>query len=260
MPLLPRTLLPFLASLCALLLHTAAAKDPSGPVKKKGIGLSEKHGFGADHINSLNVGWFYNWSPASKLSTPAQFVPMIFSLKTLDANIRADYVLGFNEPDHEKQSNIPVKDALARWPAIKSKGKQIGSPAMAGNPVTGDWLPAFMRNKHQTDFICVHWYKGADTRKFINDMEQIHQKYDKPIWITEFAPQTDESTQQNPAKFSQQQVEEFIKETTRWMESTNYIHRYAWHHPRGGVTGTSSLFDKSGALTATGKAYAEAGR
>ncbi len=257
---LPRVLSLCLVALLAVLPKWSAGKESSGSVKKKGIGLSEKFGFGAEHISALNVGWFYNWGPQTKLTLSIPFVPMIWSLKTLDANIRDEYVLGFNEPDHKDQANIPVKDALARWPAIKSKGRQIGSPAMAGNPVTGDWLPAFMRNKHQADFICVHWYKGADARKFISDMEQVHQKYNKPIWVTEFAPQTDDETRQSPGKFTQKEVEQFIRETTRWMESTPYIHRYAWHHPRAGVTGTSSLFDQSGALTPTGRAYAEAGR
>ena len=131
---------------------------------------------------------------------------------------------------------------------------------MAGNPVTGEWLPAFMKAKPYVDFICVHWYKGADAKKFINDMEATYQFYKKPIWVTEFAPQTDESTQSNPDKYSQAEVDGFIKETTQWMEQTPYMQRYAWHSPRGGKLGSSCLFDASGALTATGKTYARAGR
>ena len=73
---------------------------------------------------------------------------------------------------------------------------------MAGNPVTGEWLPKFMESKPKVDFIPVHWYKGADHKKFIADMEAIHDKYGKPIWVTEFAPQTCSSSRKNPEKFT----------------------------------------------------------
>ncbi len=41
---------------------------------------------------------------------------MIFSLKKIDANVTSSIILGFNEPDHSKQSNISVEEALENWP------------------------------------------------------------------------------------------------------------------------------------------------
>ncbi len=112
-----------------------------------------------------------------------------------------------------------------------------------------------MKAKPKIDFVTVHWYKGADSRHFIKDIEAMHAAYDKPIWVTEFAPQTAASSRENPDKFTQAQVDQFISEVVDWMEKTSYVHRYAWHDSR---VGTSALFDDKGTLTATGKAYADA--
>ena len=49
----------------------------------------------------------------------------------------------------------------------------MGSPAMAGNPVTGSWFPEFMAASPQMDFIAVHWYKGARPEKFISDIQEL---------------------------------------------------------------------------------------
>lgn len=177
---------------------------------------------------------------------------MQFSLKRLKFKASGKYILGFNEPDNIKQSNISVNDALEAWPMMESQGELIGSPAMAGNPVTGDWFPSFMKTKPKIDFVTVHWYKGIDFKHFIKDMEGIYAAYGKPIWVTEFAPQTASSSNKNPNKFTQSQVDKFIKQTTEWMNTSSYIERYAWHDSR---VGNSALFDEKGDLTLTGKSY-----
>jgi hypothetical protein len=238
-------------------LGLANAALPPGVLSKKGVGLSERRGLGAAQVEALNVGWYYNWSAETALRTNAQFVPMIFSAKRMNAAVKGDTVLGFNEPDHEKQSNIPVKEALALWPRVVSKARYVGSPSTAGNPVTSEWFAAFMKGRPKVDFITVHWYKGADARHFIRDLTEIHAKFNKPIWVTEFAPQTAASSESEPGKFSEAQVAEFIAETVRFMDSTPWVQRYAWHDSRAG---TSALFAENGELTATGRAYAAAGR
>jgi len=234
----------------------SSSKDKArggGASLKRGIGLPERHGFGEKHLEELHVAWYYNWGPATKLKTKALFVPMVFSMKSLDADISGDFVLGFNEPDHIKQSNISVEEAFKHWPKVARQVKHVGSPAVAGNPVTGDWLPAFMKGNPKVDFITVHWYKGVDSKHFIKDMQAVHDKYKKPIWVTEFAPQTAANSKENPTKFTQEQVNQFIADTTHWMETSPVVERYAWHD--SGV-GTSALFDEKGRLTDSGKAYA----
>lgn len=250
------------ALLCAALGLVSGAPAPAAEPAvawgaKKGIGLSESRGLGDRQLAALKVGWYYNWGAKTGVTTQVRFVPMIFSGRTVDSDVRGTAVLGFNEPDHEKQSAMSVEQALALWPKVAAKGGLVVSPAVAGNPVDGDWLPAFMQAQPRVDCIAVHWYKGPNVKKFIRDIEEVHARYHTPVLVTEFAPQTTSSSRDNPAKYSQAEVEEFIAGTTAWMEAAPFVAGYAWHDAKAG---TSALFDDKGGLTATGRAYAAAGQ
>ena len=241
--------------LCSLNWMSALAQPAgkqAGSIPKKGIGLAERHGMGLAQLMALKVGWYYNWGSETKLKADEEFVPMIFRLKDAEDRVHDNIVLGFNEPDNKKQADISVSDALAAWSHVAKRAKLVGSPATAGNPLKSDWLQDFMKGEPKVDFITVHWYKGADAKHFITDMEEIHKAFGKPIWVTEFAPQTAASSEKEPGKYSQSEVDAFIRETIRWMERTAWLERYAWHDSR---TGTSALFDAQGELTATGKTY-----
>jgi len=246
-----------------VLLGTAlSAAEPTPKVEKnvsvkKGIGLGRfPDWLGASELKELKVAWFYNWQANnSKFNTTVEFMPMLRAGKVGLGLTRGDFILGYNEPDHPKQDNLSVKEGLANWSKVTAKGKFVVSPAMCKDPVNNDWLPDFMKAKPKVDAIAVHWYKGANSKKFIDDMEAIHKAYDLPLWITEFACQTAESSKSDPKKFSQQEVNQFITEVTRWMEKTSWVQRYAWH---SSGEGTSCLYDDSGkSLSATGKTYAK---
>lgn len=237
----------------ALLTLLALGCLDAAEVAKKGFGLPERKGKDAHHLELLNVGWYYNWGDQTKLVTRAQFVPMTFSGRRSAPEQTVPFLLGFNEPDHPKQANLGVEEALTKWPALSAKAGFIVSPALAGNPVTKEWLNDFMKADPKVDAIAVHWYRGADAAKFIKDLEQIHAHFKKPLWVTEFAPQTAADSAAAPGKFSQAEVDAFVATSTRFMEKTPWVHRYAWHD--SGV-GTSALFTEKGGLTPTGKAYA----
>ena len=233
----------------------SAADQPAAkaePIAKKGFGLPERKGMDAHHLELLTVGWFYNWGDSTKLTTHAQFIPMTFSGRREPPKSKEKILLGFNEPDHLKQANLTPAAALEKWPALVAKSETIIAPALAGNPLKSEWLTTFLKANPKVDAIAVHWYKGADSARFIKDLEEIHAHFKKPLWVTEFAPQTMADSAENPTKFTQAQVNTFIAETTAFMEKTPWVSRYAWHH--SGV-GTSALFTKDGQLTETGKAY-----
>ena len=245
-----------LVSVNSLSFAQSGAKPQTSDSDKKGIGLGRfPDWLGASELKELNVAWFYNWDARnSKFNTTTEFIPMFRAGKAGPGLARSDFILGYNEPDHPRQDNISVKEGLANWPKVAAKGKFVVSPAMCKDPVKDGWLPEFMNAKPKVDAIAVHWYKGADSRSFIADMKAIYKAYNLPLWITEFACQTSESSKSNPKKFSQQEVNQFITEATRWMEKTPWIQRYAWH---SSTEGTSCLYDDSGkSLSATGKTYA----
>lgn len=247
-------------ALCSLLafgvgplIATETPTDKTELVAKKGFGLPERKGMDAHHLELLKVGWYYNWGESTKLTTPAQFVPMVYSGHRDAPKSREKFLLGFNEPDHPKQADMTPAEALDKWPALVAKSQTLVAPALAGNPLKSEWMAAFLKPDPKVDALAVHWYKGADSARFIKDLEEIHAHFKKPLWVTEFAPQTAADSAENPTKFTQAKVNAFIAETTAFMEKTPWIQRYAWHH--SGV-GTSALFTKTGELTETGKAYA----
>lgn len=239
-----------------------AAGNAQGSGGKKGLGLAESAGGTAADLAALKVHWYYNWGAQTALQKSADtqpaFVPMAFSIKRIDdITGKPPYLLGFNEPDNAKQSDIRVEEALQAWPALVGKGHSIGAPAMAKNPVKpGNWLPHFMAKNPRVDFITVHWYKGVEAKKFIADIQEVCDAYGKPVWVTEFAPQTAADSREKPDRYSQADVDAFIDATTQWMEQSACVQRYAWHDAKAG---TSALV-KDGKLTATGMAYARAGR
>ena len=251
------------AALVSATMHSFAHEKKShgsqeshqGHGDKKGIGLVEKEGLGEKQLQALNVHWFYNWGASTDIKTPIKFVPMIFSLRTLDKSVHSDEVLGFNEPDNSKQSDISVQQALRNWPELTKKSRLIGGPAMAGNPVSGSWLPEFMKGAPKVDFVTVHWYKGADAKKFIKDIQAVCSAYGKPVWVTEFAPSTAGNGRKDPDKFTQSEVNQFIQDAVSWMNQEPCVQAFAWHDAK---EGTSALFDKNGDLTETGKTYANA--
>jgi hypothetical protein len=105
----------------------------------------------------------------------------------------------------------------------------------------------------KVDYIAVHWYGGTSASSFKSTMQDIYNKFQIPIWITEFACQTSSSSAANPVKFTQEAVNSFLDNVIPWMQAQPWIFRYAWHH--SGV-GTSALWNLDGTLSATGIKYA----
>ncbi len=243
---------------------------------KKGICL----GGGGDDIRavekkieSLNVGWHYNWTPTwkGKRIKDAPFVPMFFGnnewtlknvggLKVAESKMEESPLLGFNEPDGKKQSNMSVEKALEMWPMLEKTNRRLGSPAT----VHGDneWMKDFMegakKKGYRVDFVCVHWYGQMDADKFITYLERVHELYDKPIWITEFAIADWSAKSRDKNKYEPKEVLGFMKEVLPKLEKLEYVERYSWFTAAvdDAKLGPSALFEKDGSLTELGEFYA----
>lgn len=80
----------------------------------------------------------------------------------------ADTLLGFNEPDHQNQANMPVSTAVSAWKQYMEPfaGKvKLAAPAVTngGSPMGLTYLTSFISScTGCTIDICpIHWYDSA---------------------------------------------------------------------------------------------------
>ncbi len=251
---------------------TVIRKNP-----KKGACITTKNTGWNTKIKNLNASWHYSWGAELNNLEPesVEFVPMIWgawsdtaavqqkldNILALKNQGKVKYLLGFNEPDHTDQANMSVESALAYWPKLEAIGLPLGSPA-AANP-TGDWLKSFMleagKRNFRIDFIGVHWYGGISVSGFLARLKEIHDLYNRPIWITEFAPADWNATSPATSKYTKLEILTFMKEVLPALDNLNYVQRYAWFSASetSGPLGNAALFNSSGQLTTLGKFYSD---
>ncbi len=229
---------------------------------------------------SKGISWWYNWSYKPESTVAAvypnygmDFVPMTWNGSFNEAGLRAyyannpnsKYLLGFNEPNFTTQANMTPSQAAAIWPKLekiaKDYGLKIVGPAVnyADKPVTENgvtytdpiaYLDAFFAAcpNCQVDYIAAHnymCYAGALT----NDIKR-YKKYNKPIWLTEFACWD----QQNITLDMQKG---YMIGAIDYLESDTTIFRYSWFTGRmANRYPYLELFSsQSGQLTDLGKLY-----
>jgi hypothetical protein len=233
------------------------------------VGFGQDAGLlSADHVSSkrgasgngheaplLKAGWYYSWYIDPGKPVDAEFVPMIAHGKdanswyydrimALKSQGKVKCLLGFNEPERKAPGgDISVDKAIDAWPLFEKTGLRLGSPAPAFDDAGRKWLDAFMtraaEKKLRVDFICLHWYGDvADPQaaaKFAGWLNGIHQKYNKPVWITEFAG-LNWGWLHHP--ITEEMNEKFIAELEPQMEKTKWIERYCWFSSK-----PANLFD-----------------
>jgi hypothetical protein len=134
---------------------------------------------------------------------------------------------------------------------LANSGLKIGSPAVTNGPEKNkgiDYLQQFMAgcSDCQIDFVVAHYYASANVADFKNYLTKFHDTFKKPVWVTEFGI--------NPG---QGDVNAFLKEVLPWMDSTEWIHRYAYHMAAPDVEGKAYLVNSAGnGLTSAGVTYA----
>jgi hypothetical protein len=212
-------------------------------------GVSFNYQFSED-ITTLGKGiaWSYNWgsSQSSVFDEIAQeqkidYCPMAWSGVNADAlrnylaiNPACEYLLAFNEPNLTDQANMTPQQAAAKWPEVVSIAQELNlkiiSPAMNYGTLSGYsdpilWLDEFFKLVPISDIegIAVHCYmsNAASLKSYIERFE----KYNKPIWLTEFCAWD--------GSVSKEGQEKFMADALNYLESDSKVFRYAWFIPRG---------------------------
>ncbi|KAG7095795.1 hypothetical protein E1B28_006495 [Marasmius oreades] len=172
------------------------------------------------------ISWEYNWGKPAPAGLPAgiQHVPMQWDERDI-ANLpsqigSARVLLGFNEPERGDQAAISPGDAANLWKTQIMKvpaSVRLGGPAVSAGPTGQQWLRDFFAACNggcRVDFLPIHWYGegAANFNKYVSDM---HTMFNKPIWVTEFAPTGGDAVA-------------FMRDTLKFLDSTSYVERYAW--------------------------------
>jgi hypothetical protein len=257
------------ALLCAAICVFAVAV-PAVAGDKKGVAIGPKDGNAAETIRRLDARWYYTWNtePIAQAGS-AQFVPMIWSdgpkLAPQAARLGQDpkpcALLAFNEPDGKRQANMSVDTAVGAWDRIRPLARRIGSPAAVN--ALGPWFEDFSKRIAEQgkdyDFVAVHWYGAPSAKSFLRKIDDIHQAYGKPIWITEFAVSDWAARDGRKSRYSTAATERFLRTVLPELERRPYVERYAWMGAGAytEATITSRLVDDSGVLTPLGQIYAE---
>lgn len=103
-------------------------------------------------------------------------------------------------PEQGGQSNLTVSRGVDLWRTyvqpLKAQGVQLGSPASSSAPSGKTWLHDFLGlcgGNCTVDFIALHWY-GTNSTQFIEYLQDFHNTFQRPIWVTEWACQVGASS------------------------------------------------------------------
>ncbi|WP_211247697.1 glycoside hydrolase family protein [Cryptosporangium arvum] len=245
-----------------------SAARPRAVSGKRGAALNN---FGAvkTALGDSGAGWYYTWG-TDPVPAPAgvSFTPMIWGEDSVDERTlstvkqRGDTLLGFNEPDFASQSNLSPARALELWPSLQDTGMRLGSPAPAfGAATDGSWFDQFMTGArakgYRVDFIALHWYGGDFTtanavRQLRSYLQAVHDRWNKPIWLTEYA--LIDFSSGTPRHPSPEQQAAFVTASTAMMDGLPFVERYSWFIFSPGNSGTS-LYASDGSPTTIGRAY-----
>lgn len=238
----------------------------------KGFGTPAKTETAVRQMLQLNLDWFYTWGKVPVLGQPVNdFTPMIWgessATPAVIAGIEAELwktgatrLLSFNEPDHPEQANMSVDRALQLWPILQKTKLKLGSPATKtpNSPWLDDFMTRATRQGLRIDFQAIHIYQSPDARNFLRKVDSLHERWGKPIWITETAVADWDATESRPSRYGRTQTNEYMREIYAGCVERSYVERFAWK-TRASLDpqmGHSALFHTNGKLTSTGQLYA----
>ncbi|WRT63709.1 uncharacterized protein IL334_000632 [Kwoniella shivajii] len=232
---------------------------------------------------SSKLTWHWNWSKhwtspivpetSNDLQINAEFLPMVWSPDLINDGYRLQpgwkLLMGFNEPDHQDEnvgSNRSPQQAVQAWIQMSrwrtEPDQKLVSPGVAGNV---NWLKEFFSlipPETKPSYINVHVYTTT-FESFVSIIDSYWKEFGLPIIVTEFAMHSFETGVLGPQ--NQQQVHDFMGQTTKWLDETPYIHKYSWfgscrdsYHLHG-VNELNRLMDSKGDITPLGWQYINGG-
>ena len=235
-----------------------------------------KKGTGGYTNGPFNNTWFYLWGNGGESDIKKEYAPMSWGgggtdpddIESYKNKRKATHIMGFNEPDDCNGQSGQFGDlcipevAIEKYKNLMKTGLRMVSPSCREEAVNIDvgWLGAFntlaVQEDVRIDVIAVHWYDWGSNpqnspnedpqlifNRFVGYLNYVYNNYQLPIWITEFNGNPNRSTASNLG---------FMQLALPYLESLDYVERYAWFEPN---SGTGEYFDTSGNFTDIGNLY-----
>ncbi|MEO0629361.1 MAG: glycosyl hydrolase, partial [Planctomycetota bacterium] len=218
----------------------------------------------------FRVNWAYNWGkigtdfPENVDYWPMQWGSFFWdSWPELVPSWKRDgdpyMLMGYNEPDAESQSNVPVPSAVAMWP----RNEVVNAPLLGPAPVgpTNQWILDFMQgvadNEMRVEYAAVHRYPGPNADGFINSLEDTYNTFGLDLIVSEFSVVDWNDTN----SWNDDQVYNFFAEVFWRMEKLDYVKRFAifvfTDDPSDPISDNrGEMFNADGTLTPEGKLFA----
>lgn len=232
----------------------------AGATAKRGISINSAS---VEEMEMLKPGvsWYYNWAPSHSLPViPGMaFAPMCWNGVPAD-RVRAyckehpevKWLLGFNEPNFTAQANLTPEKAAEMWPQVQALAKELNlglvAPALNYSPNAPyqsptKWMDEFVAlvGKDAFDATAIHAYGGFGV---MSDLaEQFHNRYGKPVWVTEFCFWPNEG-----GNVSLESQIDMMTTSVKWLEQTQWIEGYAWFMIKGKKEVNNSLLAVGGSI------------
>ncbi|KDN47835.1 hypothetical protein RSAG8_03255, partial [Rhizoctonia solani AG-8 WAC10335] len=196
----------------------------STPLK---AGLGWGGGGNISQFEGHEVSWYFTWSPQSWVAPPPaqlEFVPQLWG-------------------ERDAQSFASVVNATSIVTTSGRNGKK--------------WMQDFFAlcaGSCTVDFLALHWY-GNVAEEFIAYLEDFHNTFQRPIWVTEYSCQNFV----NGAQCTYEEIVQFLNITQTYMDQTPWVERYAWFGAMASlpnnVNQLTALMDTSGTINDLGRQY-----
>ncbi|MGI4835344.1 MAG: glycosyl hydrolase [Janthinobacterium lividum] len=270
-----------LGLLAGLTLQAAQAQIIRGTKRGEAYGYNS-----AADLRALapGVAWWYNWAPTPDAAGAAtayqalgvEYVPTQWNGSLDGSPVTADnlaakipagtqYLLGFNEPNFRSQANLTPSQAAAVWPVLQEVARRRGLKLVApsvnycGDCVSENGVTYYTPTQYldaffaacptcQVDYIAVHTYVCQE--QYLRQKVAELKKYNKPIWVTEFAC-GDMPAGQITAAVQQK----YLLDAVNYLEKEPAVFRYAWFSGRNNEIPGINLLGSDGQLTALGQLY-----
>lgn len=201
--------------------------------------------------STKSIRWTYSWgavpsnTTCSSFASDFEFVPMIWGRKSITdipfISGTSQYLLGFNEPNVQSQSDLTPTEAAQLWPQVTAIAKKYNlslvSPATAG--CNTDWLTEFFTAcQCENDIVAIatHSY-DCSSNGIGNCIDKMAKQFkNKPLWLTEF------NCGNGGKNATAAEHLAFMKEMLPVLDKSTTVQRYAWMSARDTKVPGSSLF------------------